>query len=189
MTHNYYPVALDLSNKNCLVVGGGVIAEGKLDALLMAGARVTVVGPEFLPRVGTFAAAGKSLFTSALSTQRSRRRLSRHRRHRRPPANAAIAVAARARSILVNAVDDIPYCDFFAMAIVRRGDLQLGISTNGHSPAFARWMRELLDETLPVEYGLLLASWPRPADRSKPVAPFPNTNTGKRPSPTRCWSA
>jgi precorrin-2 dehydrogenase len=67
-----------------------------------------------------------------------------------------VAADARAGGVLVNAVDDIPNCDFFAVAVVRRGDLQLAISTNGRSPAFARWLRERLDATLPPEYGDLL---------------------------------
>lgn len=152
-----YPIALNLQDKRCLVVGGGEIADGKLDALLLADARVTVVSPEVRPRIATLAAEGQITL------------------HRRPyrcgdlegmflviaatddrALNAAIATEARAAGILVNAVDDIPYCDFFAVAIVRRGDLQLGISTNGRSPAFTRWMREQLDAELPVEYGDLL---------------------------------
>ena len=157
MTHNYYPIALDLHNKRCLVVGGGVIADGKLDALLSAGAVVTLVSPSVLPRIASLAAEN---------------RIELHLRPYQPgdltgafvviaatddrAANAAIAADARAAGILVNAVDDPPNCDFFAVAVVRRGDLQLGISTNGRSPAFARWMREQLDASLPAEYGDLL---------------------------------
>jgi precorrin-2 dehydrogenase/sirohydrochlorin ferrochelatase len=157
MTHNYYPIALDLHNKRCLVVGGGVIADGKLDALLAAGAVVTVVSPSVLPRIGALAAEDRIIL---------------HRRPYQPDdlagafvviaatddraVNAAVAADARAAGILVNAVDDPPNCDFFAVAVVRRGDLQLGISTNGRSPAFARWMREQFDASLPTEYGDLL---------------------------------
>jgi precorrin-2 dehydrogenase/sirohydrochlorin ferrochelatase len=157
MTHSYYPIALDLHGKRCLVVGGGMIADGKLDALLAAGADLTVVSPTVLPRIAALAADGR--FTL----------------HQRPyqasdidgvylaiaatddrAANAAVAADARAAGVIVNAVDDIPNCDFFAVAVVRRGDLTLAISTNGRSPAFARWMREQLDATLPTEYGDLL---------------------------------
>jgi precorrin-2 dehydrogenase/sirohydrochlorin ferrochelatase len=147
-----------LNGKRCLVVGGGVIADGKLDALLDASAQVTVVSPAVLPRVATLAAerritldrrpyqssdvVGTYLVIAATDDR---------------AANAAVAADARAAGVLVNAVDDIPNCDFFAVAIVRRGDLQVAISTNGRSPAFARWMRERLDATLPAEYGELLA--------------------------------
>jgi precorrin-2 dehydrogenase/sirohydrochlorin ferrochelatase len=157
MSHSYYPIALDLSDKPCLLVGGGVIADGKLDALLAAGARLTVVSPDVSPRIATFAAEG---------------RITLHRRHYESrdvsemflviaatddrAANARVAADGRAAGALVNAVDDIPNCDFFAVALVRRGDLQIAISTNGRSPAFARWMRERLDATVPVEYSELL---------------------------------
>jgi precorrin-2 dehydrogenase/sirohydrochlorin ferrochelatase len=174
MTHSYYPIALDLHGKGCLVVGGGVIADGKLDALLAAGARVTVVSPVVLPRIAAFAAEN---------------RITLHRRPYRSSdiegaflviaatddraANAEVAKDARAAGVLVNAVDDIPNCDFFAVALVRRGDLQLAISTNGRSPAFARWMREQLDATLPHEYGDLLAVLGEVRDTLKARGPIP----------------
>src|SRR5215212_11388408 len=151
MASTCYPIALVLEGKRCLVIGGGEIADGKLDALLLAGAAVTVVSPEVRPRITALAAEGQITL------------------HRRPyrtsdlegaflviaatddrPVNARVVTEARAAGILTQAVDDIPYCDFFAVAIVRRGDLQLGISTNGRSPAFARWMRERLDTELPA---------------------------------------
>lgn len=157
MTHNYYPAALNLLQKKCLVVGGGEIAEGKLDALIAAGACVTVVSPEVRFRIAELAQSDL---------------LALHRRVYAPEdldgaylviaatddraVNARIATEARAAGIIVNAVDDPPNCDFFAVAVVRRGDLQVAISTNGRSPAFARWMRETLDESIPCEYGDLL---------------------------------
>lgn len=158
MTHSYYPIALDLAGKRCLLVGGGLVADGKLDALLRAGAEIVVVSPDVRPRIAALSADGEITL------------------HRRPyresdldgtylviaatddrDANARVAADARAAGILVNAVDDIPNCDFFAVSIVRRGDLQIAISTNGLSPAFARWTREYLDTALPTEYGDLLS--------------------------------
>jgi precorrin-2 dehydrogenase/sirohydrochlorin ferrochelatase len=169
-----YPIALVLDGKPCLVVGGGEIADGKLDALLLAGALVTVVSPEVRPRIAELAAEGQITL------------------HRRPyrtsdldgtylaiaatddrATNARMVTEARAAGILTQAVDDIPYCDFFAVAIVRRGDLQLGISTNGRSPAFARWMRERLDTELPAEYGDLLAVLGDVRDTIKARGPIP----------------
>jgi precorrin-2 dehydrogenase/sirohydrochlorin ferrochelatase len=174
MSHIYYPIALDLSEKSVLVVGGGIIADGKLDALLAAGARITVVSPEVLPRIPVLAAdrqltlylrpyqpgdlAGADVVIAATDDR---------------AVNAAIAADARAAGILVNAVDDIPNCDFFAVALVRRGDLQVAISTNGRSPAFARWMREHLDATLPSEYGDLLSILGDVRDTLKARGPIP----------------
>jgi precorrin-2 dehydrogenase / sirohydrochlorin ferrochelatase len=169
-----YPIALVLDGKPCLVVGGGEIADGKLDALLLAGAVVTVVSPEVVPRVAALAAEGQITL------------------HQRPyrtsdldgtylaiaatddgPLNARAVTEARAAGILTQAVDDIPYCDFFAVAVVRRGDLQLGISTNGRSPAFARWMRERMDTELPAEYGDLLAVLGDVRETIKAAGPIP----------------
>jgi precorrin-2 dehydrogenase/sirohydrochlorin ferrochelatase len=174
VTHTYYPVALDLDQKNCLLVGGGEIAEGKLEALIGAGARLTVVSPDVRPRFVELAIAGQ---------------LELHRRDYHPEdlvgawlviaatedraLNARIAGDARAAGILVNAVDDPPNCDFFAVAIVRRGDLQIAISTNGRSPAFARWMRESLDTSLPTEYGDLLSLLGDIRDRIRKNGPAP----------------
>jgi precorrin-2 dehydrogenase / sirohydrochlorin ferrochelatase len=174
MTPICYPIALVLDGKPCLVVGGGEIADGKLDALLLAGAVVKVVSPEVRPRIAALAAEGQ---------------ITLHRRSYRPsdldatylaiaatddrPLNARVVTEARAAGILTQAVDDIPYCDFFAMAIVRRGDLQLGISTNGRSPAFARWMRERLDTELPAEYGDLLAVLGDVRETIKASGPIP----------------
>jgi precorrin-2 dehydrogenase/sirohydrochlorin ferrochelatase len=152
-----YPIALALDGKECLVVGGGEIAEGKLDALLLAGARIAVVSPRVRPRIAALAAAGRlTLLRRAYLPADLEGKFLVIAATDNPAINAAIATEARAAGILVNAVDDIPYCDFFAMAIVRRGALQLAISTNGRSPAFARWLRERLDAELPAAYGDLL---------------------------------
>ena len=169
-----YPIALVLDEKPCLVVGGGEIADGKLDALLLSGAVVTVVSPEVKPRIAALAAdsritlrqrpyetgdlAGMGLVIAATDDNAR---------------NAQIVTEARAAGILAQAVDFIPYCDFFAVAVVRRGDLQLGISTNGRSPAFARWMRERLDTELPPEYGDLLAVLGDVRDTLKARGPIP----------------
>lgn len=158
MTPLFYPIALDLHGKRCLLVGGGTIADGKLDALLLAQAKIHVVSPDVMPRIAAFAEQGKlklnarpyrpsdlndAYLVIAATDDRA--------------LNATIADAARARGVLVNAVDDPPNCDFYAVAITRRGALQVSISTNGLSPAFARWMREQLDAQLPAEYEDLLS--------------------------------
>jgi precorrin-2 dehydrogenase len=157
MHPSYYPVALDLAGKRCLVVGGGAIATDKVAGLLRARADVTVVATRATIWLEERAADGA---------------ITLHQRPYRPddldgvylaygatddPAvNEEVTERARSAGILVNAVDDIPNCDFFAMAIARRGDLQIAISTDGQSPAFARWVREYLESWLPTEFGDLL---------------------------------
>jgi precorrin-2 dehydrogenase/sirohydrochlorin ferrochelatase len=72
--------------------------------------------------------------------------------------NHAVAEAARARGVLCNSVDDPPDCDFFYPSVVRRGDLQIAVSTAGKSPALAQRLREDLDSMLPPDAGTWLDS-------------------------------
>jgi siroheme synthase-like protein len=157
MSHSSYPVALNLDGRLCLVVGGGALAVEKVEGLLRARARVRVVDPAPAGTLRVLADAGAielsvrayeptDLHSVALAYGASEDRA----------LNARVAADAREAGVLVNAVDDIPNCDFFAMSLVRRGDLQIAISTNGRSPAFARWMREYVDAWLPRELGGLL---------------------------------
>jgi precorrin-2 dehydrogenase/sirohydrochlorin ferrochelatase len=153
-----YPIALDLTGRRCLVVGGGALATEKAEGLLHACAEVAVVSPAVTPRLASLAAEHALTHHDRpyTSTDLEGIHLAYGASEDRA-LNAMVAHDARAAGVLVNAVDDIPNCDFFAVSIVRRGDLQIAISTNGLSPAFARWMREYIDGTLPVEYGDLLA--------------------------------
>ncbi|HVX30803.1 MAG TPA: bifunctional precorrin-2 dehydrogenase/sirohydrochlorin ferrochelatase [Nitrolancea sp.] len=174
VTHSPYPIALNLAQKPCLVVGGGALAEGKLDALIAAGACLTVISPDVQPRIADLAADGHLVLrqrpyhsddlngvTLVIAATEDR------------ALNARIAEDARAAGVLVNAVDDPPNCDFYAVSIVRRGDLQVAISTNGRSPAFARWMRESLDVSLPAEYRDLLDLLGDIRDRIRQDGPVP----------------
>jgi precorrin-2 dehydrogenase / sirohydrochlorin ferrochelatase len=156
-SHSYYPIALDLHEKPCLVVGGGSLATEKVEGLLVAGASITVVSPTVTPTITYLAEAGEITLH-----QRSYRAddvdgiyLAYGATEDRAE-NARVAADARQVGVIVNAVDDIPNCDFFAVSIVRRGDLQIAISTNGRSPAFARWVREYLDAWIPKAFGGVL---------------------------------
>src|SRR5436305_3829734 len=139
MEHQHYPIALDVAGKRCLIIGGGAIAADKVDGLLASGAHVVVVSPDALERIEELAARGRitryarpyrprdldGIFLAIAATDRM-------------DVNARVAADARRAGVLVNAVDDPPNCDFYAMAVVRRGSLQVAISTDGQSPAFAR---------------------------------------------------
>jgi precorrin-2 dehydrogenase/sirohydrochlorin ferrochelatase len=157
MTNRTYPIALDLQGRACLVVGGGSLAAEKALGLHDAGGQVTVVDPEpgpllrYLGGAGTIELRARPYAPGDLDGVYLAFGASEDR-----ALNARVAADARALSIIVNAVDDIPNCDFFAVSVVRRGDLQVAISTGGASPAFARWMREYLEEHLPTEFGDLL---------------------------------
>lgn len=148
-----FPLFLKLENRPCLVVGAGAIGEAKMQSLLEAGAAVRVVAPRATPRVQEWAASGaigwlprkfvpadldgKFLAIAATSSV---------------AVNDLIFREARRRGVLCNVVDDPPRCDFFYPAVVRRGDLQIAISTNGKSPALAQRLREWFEQQFGPEY-------------------------------------
>jgi siroheme synthase-like protein len=157
MMNRTYPIALDLQGRACLVVGGGSLAAEKALGLRDAGAQVTVVDPEPGPLLRYLGGAGTiALRTRAYARADLKGIYLAFGASEDRTLNARVAADGRARGVIVNAVDDIPNCDFFAVSVVRRGDLQIAISTGGASPAFARWMREYLEESLPTEFGDLL---------------------------------
>ncbi len=149
-----YPVMLDLADRRAVVVGGGRVAERKVDGLLEAGARITVVSPEARPALGGLAARGTivlharpyaagDLAGAALAFAATDRR----------EVNAAVQAEARAAGIPCNVADDPDGCDFLVPSVVRRGDLVLAVSTAGASPVVARKIRETLEARFGPEWG------------------------------------
>jgi precorrin-2 dehydrogenase / sirohydrochlorin ferrochelatase len=149
-----FPLFLKLAGRQCLVVGAGAIAESKIDSLLRAGAPVTVVAPEATERIRRWA--------------RSKQILWRKRAYRAGDLGGAFLVIAATSSaalhreifrqarhagVLCNAVDDPPNCDFYYPAVVRRGSLQIAISTGGLSPSLAARLRAELARRFGPEYG------------------------------------
>ena len=152
-----YPISLEVRGRRAVVIGRDAVIHGKVDALLGAGAVVTVIaeGPEGL-----------------LAGLKDDGRATVVRRRYRPGdlAGAFICVAssddasereaihreARAASVLVNVMDDVPHCDFAAPAVVRRGDLTIAIATGGRSPALARRLRIELSEQFGPEWEELM---------------------------------
>jgi siroheme synthase-like protein len=152
----YYPIFLDLSRKRCLVVGGGAVAERKVQGLLDAQADVVVVSPALTEPLRRWASRGAI------------RHVARHFRAEdvagcalviaaadRPAVNRRVAQLARRHGIWVNVVDTPDACDFIAPAVIRRGALQIAISTGGKSPALAKRLREGLEAVIGPEYGQL----------------------------------
>lgn len=149
-----FPMFLKLAARRCVVVGAGTIAESKIASLLEAEAQVTVVAPEALPRVRGWAEggdivwvqreyssgdlAGAFLAVAATATAE---------------VNRAVFAEATERGVLVNAVDDPPFCDFYFPSIVKRGELQIAISTAGESPALAQRLRKEINAALPLDVG------------------------------------
>src|ERR1700688_3411070 len=154
----YIPIFLDVTGRRCVVVGGGEVAARKVESLLAAGAQVTVVSPSLAAPSLSAAVdrgmvehiarayrrgdiAGCALAYSATDDRELHR---------------ALADEARALSIPLNVVDVPELCSFIAPAVVRRGALQIAISTGGASPAFAARLRRELEKQFGAEYGILL---------------------------------
>ncbi|HXM55810.1 MAG TPA: siroheme synthase CysG [Candidatus Dormibacteraeota bacterium] len=149
----YFPVSLDLEDRPCVVLGGGTLAFEKAQGLLLAGARVTVFTAE--PEAELRAAAADG-------------RLALVERDYRPGdlAGAWLAIDASGsdevagavrreageRRVLLNVVDRAQLCDWIAPAIVRRGPLQVAVSTSGESPFLASRLRRRLERDLGEEW-------------------------------------
>jgi siroheme synthase-like protein len=164
----YYPAMLDLADRDALLVGGGEIAAQKARPLLGAGVRLRIVAPAL---------------TAALQARVDAGEASWEAREVRPGdvAGAAVVVCATdqravnravfeeasAAGIPVNVVDDPELCSFIVPSVVRRGPLQVAISTGGRSPAFAKFMRLHLEQAIGEEFGVLAELAGRMRDRAR----------------------
>jgi precorrin-2 dehydrogenase/sirohydrochlorin ferrochelatase len=153
-----FPIFLKLTGRPCTVIGAGNLAESKIESLLAAAARLTVIAPHASPRIADLAAsgeltlhlrdyaagdlAGQFLVVAATNV---------------PAVNRAVFAEAEYSGVLINAVDDPPFCDFYFPSVVRRGDLQIAISTGGESPALAQRLRQEINAALPLDTGDWLA--------------------------------
>lgn len=149
-----YLVSLDLSNKRCLIVGGGNVAERKALSLLECDACVYVVSPEITPLLQSLAEEGRIIYRRGCyrssdlegvflvigSTGREE-------------VNKQVAEDCLARNLIVNIVDDPAKGNFFVPATVRRGSLAIAVSTGGKSPLLARKIREELENVYGPQYG------------------------------------
>ena len=144
-----FPAFLRLSGRAVLLVGGGKVAASKLQSLLEAGARVTVVAPQIgdalikpavrlLPRPFEPTDLDGQWLAVAAAT---------------PEVNREVARAAELRRIFVNAVDDVASASAYLGGVVRRGGVTVAISTGGRAPALAGLLREALEAVLPCEIG------------------------------------
>ena len=148
------PIFLRLEGRRCLLVGAGNVALEKVGSLLRTGVQLRVVAPEARPEIRQLALEGR------LDWARRRFEPSDLEGNfvvltatNDPEINAEVYREARERNILCNSADDIPNCDFFFGSVVRRGDLQIAISTAGESPALAQRLRREIDEQLPEDLG------------------------------------
>jgi precorrin-2 dehydrogenase/sirohydrochlorin ferrochelatase len=149
-----FPIFLKIAARPCLVIGAGNLAESKIESLQAAHAKVTVISPTATGRIADLAAAGEidwrqreyaegdlsGQFLVVAATNDA-------------AVNRAVYHEAVAKNIICNAVDDPPFCDFYFPSVVRRGDLQIAISTAGASPALAQRLRKEINQQLPLDAG------------------------------------
>ena len=153
---NLFPMFMKLAGKQCLVVGAGKVGEPKIGGLIETGARIHVVAIAASDQVREWADAGKidlelraflagdldGKFLAVVATASG-------------SLNKLIYREAQQRGVLCNVVDVPEYCDFFYPAVVRRGDLQIAISTAGQSPSLAQKLRQQLER----QFGAGYAAW------------------------------
>jgi siroheme synthase-like protein len=151
------PIFVKLRDRLVVVVGGGVVAAGKIEGLLAAEARVRVIAPQVTTAIAQWIAQGNVEWrTKAFASGDLDGAYLVIAATSAPGVNEAVFVEADARGILCNAVDDIEHCHFYYGSVVQRGDLQIAISTNGKSPALAQRLRLQLEKQFGPEYELWL---------------------------------
>jgi precorrin-2 dehydrogenase/sirohydrochlorin ferrochelatase len=151
-----FPMFVKLEGRRCLVVGAGNVGEPKIGALIDTGARIRVIALEASEAVHEWANVGKitleirafsaedldGIFLAVVATASS-------------AVNGSIYREAQTRGVLCNVVDVPELCDFYYPAVVRRGDLQIAISTSGQSPSLAQKLRKQLE----LQFGPGYARW------------------------------
>lgn len=168
-----YPVSLVLQDRAALVVGGGAVATRKVEGLLLAGARVTVVAPELTDALHDLVSAGQCTWRAKayeaddlcgadivfVATDDEE-------------VNTRAYHDASAEHLMVNVADRPELCTFFLPSVLRRGKLSIAVSTEGASPISARKLRKELEEHIPESFEAyldLLAAW-----RPRVIAALPD---------------
>jgi precorrin-2 dehydrogenase/sirohydrochlorin ferrochelatase len=153
----FIPIFFDVTDRRCVVIGGGEVAKRKVEALLEAGACVTLVSPGLSPPLQEAVARGllthiardyapgdiKGCVLVYAATDD-------------PKLHRELAAEARTLGIPINIADEPALCSFIAPAVVKRGALQIAISTGGASPAFAARIRRELEDRFGAEYARTL---------------------------------
>ena len=155
----HLPLNIDVRGMSALVVGGGAVAGRKVMSLLGAGATVRIVAPELTPEITRLVSAGtmkakiecyqtSDLTDSFLAVAATND----------PQTNRRIAADARQRGMLIAVTDEPESGNCSFPALLRRGDLEVAVSTNGTCPGFAAVVRDFLATVIGEEYGKILAT-------------------------------
>ena len=153
---NLFPMFLKLEGRQCLVVGAGKVGEPKISGLLETGARIRVVALDASSAVREWARAGKlELALRAFSDDDLNGAFLAVVATNSRTLNELVYREAQRRGVLCNVVDVPDLCDFYYPAVVRRGDLQIAVSTAGKSPSLAQKIRQQLEK----QFGPGYAAW------------------------------
>ena len=146
---NLFPVFQNIDNKNILVVGGGNIAKAKISRLLQFTSRITVIAEasdiDYVPvRIKSFSEEdldGMDLVVLAMG---------------KPEKEIEIAKTCIEKGILVNSASAPNAGNFYMPSLIKKGDLSIGISTGGYSPAYSRYLREEIERLIPEKIDEIL---------------------------------
>ena len=148
-----YPINLDIENKNCVVIGGGEVAFRKIRGLLEAGANVKVIAPEICAEVEELFRRGEIfLLKENFSEEMLGDEIILIAATNSPEVNRRAAQVAQDKKILVNVVDRAGG-NFNVPSKIRRGEFLLTISTGANSPAFSKFVRQMLESELDENFG------------------------------------
>ena len=148
------PIFMNITNRRCVVIGGGEVASRKVLMLLKANAAITLYSPEICPELQTLSdcgtithiktefnenhLAGACLVVAATDVEE---------------VNVAVSIAAKTQNIPVNVVDSPELCTFTMASIVERSPIVIAISSEGNAPVLARYLRTKIETMLPAGYG------------------------------------
>jgi uroporphyrin-III C-methyltransferase/precorrin-2 dehydrogenase/sirohydrochlorin ferrochelatase len=148
-----HPIFLDLAGRRVVVVGGGAVAERKVEQLLDTSAPITVIGEQATDRLDAWSREGRiRLERRAYASGDLRGATLAYAATDNPTTNEQIRQDASADGVWLNVVDEPGLCDFFTPALVRQGDLAIAVSTDGASPVLAQRIRQELERRFGPEY-------------------------------------
>jgi len=153
-----YPIFLELGGRRAIVIGAGAVAVRKIQSLLAAGARVVVVAKGVDKGLTELFQAGKiELIKSKYSKDYLAGAVLAIAATNDPQLNKQIYKDCQQLELLCNVVDQPELCDFFVPAVVKRGDLQIAIGTEGHCPAYSGHLRKKLEKIFGDKHGEFLS--------------------------------
>jgi len=156
MVNEYMPIAMSMTDRSCLVVGGGKIALRKIEMLLNYEPDITVIAPKVDDKIQYFGDSNKvtlkkreykspeaSMYSLVISASND------------DEVNKTVAKDCREAGIPVNVVDNPTLCDFIFPATLRRGILTVSVSSDGKAPFFSSNVRKILEDIFPQHWNKL----------------------------------